>query len=928
MYRLSILVFYLLFLAIPSYAQFEINPDNRDEYIEAAKQLFRENKWEEGKKTVDSGLYKYPKDSDLKELNGRYYLEQNDYEKARYELKKSIEYNHKNLSAKQALVTVEMATERYSSAIAYINEILESMPYDKTLWLKKAEAFRLQGNIVESNRLLKRIHHIYPEDEVLKNNLIDYLYDEFRSKKNTAPIDEVSDLALYIVTEDPQNEDVYIGLINRYLQAGDYENALSYAEKAVYDMPDNITVIKKRNSILAHLNRFQEILSSLKELIAKSKNPAPLQQEYHYYLEEAARYSEKSDHYYNYQMLFERNPRDKAHFNKVYTTAISRSLFDDAIEAIQVAKRAGGETKDLLLKELYLYERMGNQSKVKQLTYQINELYPEDEDVKYQTCVFYYKEAKGLMADRMFEKAMPFLLFIEEHGDEELLKLSLISQYSCLMELNDWDKAMLVINKLIESEPLEVDWRIKKSALLGNQKNYFEALQEYEHGLRLVMEEGDYSKWRLTGYDEQATIYTKALIDSYRFDEAIELIDHWLMVYPESETALRYGYSVSYQMKNKEKVKEYLSHGIEYNPEELFYHLKLAEIYTLEENYDLASSILLPLLERYPYHKEAVATYSDLSFKKAKQLIKENEVEEGLTILNSALIYDADNSDIKYMKGIVFEKQHRVDSAAYYQSFYEPSIIELKDYQRHMKYLEFINKRNEVSFFCHLYRPSDLDIITAVTGVEYMHMKERDVFTGRFYYSGRDNGKGVMGQAEWSHIFNKKFYSMLNASIGDKAFPRFTANVAAYYTFLETWEAELTLGFRSLSDSISNQMFNQQVGVAKEFSFARFTAKFNSVILDKNWHYNISGQGRFYIRDHRNYITAMGSLGSAPDIEVIDTELYQAFDVTNVMVGLGGHFILSKMCSVDATALWYNYKFEDRLYKNMYSLQLKLNIRF
>lgn len=167
---------------------------------------------------------------------------------------------------------------------------------------------------------------------------------------------------------------------------------------------------------------------------------------------------------------------------------------------------------------------------------------------------------------------------------------------------------------------------------------------------------------------------------------------------------------------------------------------------------------------------------------------------------------------------------------------------------------------------------------------------------------------------------------MVNASLGSKVFPKFATNIAAYYTFIPTWEAELTLGFRSLADKM--RMYNQQVGVSKEFDFARFTAKFNSVLLDKNWHYNVSGQARFYVRDHRNYVTAMGGLGSAPDIEVIDIQLYNAFDVTNVMVGLGGHFILSKMCSVDATALWYNYKFEDQLYKNMYSLQLKLNIRF
>lgn len=84
-----------IFFSLSSFAQFEINPDDRDEYIEVAQQLFHENKWEEGKETTDRGLAKYPKDSDLRELNGRYYLHHEEYDEARYELKKALEYNQR-----------------------------------------------------------------------------------------------------------------------------------------------------------------------------------------------------------------------------------------------------------------------------------------------------------------------------------------------------------------------------------------------------------------------------------------------------------------------------------------------------------------------------------------------------------------------------------------------------------------------------------------------------------------------------------------------------------------------------------------------------------------------------------------------------------------------------------------------------------------
>lgn len=569
---------------------------------------------------------------------------------------------------------------------------------------------------------------------------------------------------------------------------------------------------------------------------------------------------------------------------------------------------------------------MGNQSKLKQLTYRINELYPGDEDIKYQLCSLYYREAKDLMADHLFQKALPYLDFIEEHGDEEQQKLALTSQYNCLLEVKYLDEATRVIDQLINLEPEEADWRFKRSHLYGLRENYIQALMEYEAGLQLTKERDEFIEWRLIGYDEQATLYTKALIESYRFDEALELIDHWLETYPKSEAAVRYGYNISYQTKNTERMKTYLLHGSAHYPQELFYQLKLAEIYTSEGNYEQATPLLLPLLERYPYHKEVIAINSQLSFDQAKLWIKESDADKGLDLLNEALAYDADNAELKYMKGVAFEKLHQLDSAAYYQAFYQPSLVELKDYERHTKYLEFVRKKNEVAFFCHLYRFADIDIITSVSGVEYSRMLKKNTYTGRLFYSGRDDGKGIMGQGEWSHKFNSRLYTTLNASIGSKVFPKYGANVTGYYAFLPTWEAELTLGFRKLVDS--KKMYIQQVGASKEFDFARFTAKFNSIILNKNWHYNVFAQSRFYIRDHRNYVTAMASVGSAPEIEVIEKHLYDAFDVTNTMVAVGGHFILSKMCSIDALGQWFHYKAETDLYKNMYSVQLKLNIRF
>lgn len=86
---------------------------------------------------------------------------------------KAIEDNYNNVNAKQLLVDVEENTQNYSSAICYVNELLEVNPYWRGLWRRKIDLYRKQGNDVEADRLLKRINQIYPNDTILRK---DYIY--------------------------------------------------------------------------------------------------------------------------------------------------------------------------------------------------------------------------------------------------------------------------------------------------------------------------------------------------------------------------------------------------------------------------------------------------------------------------------------------------------------------------------------------------------------------------------------------------------------------------------------------------------------------------------------------------------------------------------------------------------------------------------
>src|SRR5690606_14601477 len=110
---------------------------DKDDVVMKINVLYNAGKLQDGKRLTEINLKKYPKDSDLKMLLGKYYVLTKQYDKARFELNKSIQYNPGNVDARHLLVTVETETKRYSSAICFVNELLEVNPYWRGLWRKK-----------------------------------------------------------------------------------------------------------------------------------------------------------------------------------------------------------------------------------------------------------------------------------------------------------------------------------------------------------------------------------------------------------------------------------------------------------------------------------------------------------------------------------------------------------------------------------------------------------------------------------------------------------------------------------------------------------------------------------------------------------------------------------------------------------------------
>lgn len=919
-----VLISFLVFENVT--AQVVIRPDDRDDFAKSAQAQFSKGNWEGGKQITQNGLKKYPKDSDLKMLMGKYYLHLLQYDKARYELVKALEYNPDNVEAKQMLVNVETESGRYSSAICYVNELLQVNPYWKGLWRKKIQLYELQGNSVEAGRLRKRINQIYPNDNDFRK---DYLYNaelDAEKKRKEGRIDEAVALSKDLVLQEPNNKEYYQNIINDYLKAGDERNAQVYIERAIIKFPGDISFINKKIGLLSSQKRYDELLGFLQQQM-KQNNSAALQQQYNYYLQEAANNAKSNEPETLYGKILEKSPGDNDAFNYVFNKNLTNQQYDEALRVLNKYRKVRGNSKILSIKELMVYNRMGNVGKASQLTKKLFAQYPNDKDLQQAYATVMLAEAKTKISEENYSEAITCCNLVKQYGEEDAYKLAQNYLYNIYMTTGDYNNALGILSEYEESETNNADLYVKRATIYMKQEQYTLAVSTYEHAIRIAPEE-QRAKY-IGGYSDMLTLIVKDLNEQFLYDKSILYVKRWLQYDPNNMIALRYAVNLSYIAKDYDEMLRCAQKGNEIYPQDVFFKIKLAEIKIRDpKNYPEVYQSLSADLRQNPYHQDLIKSFVQVSEDYSTLLIKKKELDKAMPVLDTALRYDPKNISLKYLKGLAYEKYHMYDSAFYYQSYYVPVEIEKADFMAHLNYLSSKGYRNEIGVSYLRSRHGDDYTISTISSIEYNRFGPVNSYMVRVNYAGREEGKGVQIQGGWAREWTQRTRTRMDVAWANILFPRWVATLSLYHDFnvFNGIEAELGAGYRRLPGK--DNMANIVVGLTKEMDPFRLNVRFNNFVNDGDWLYSLSANARYYLINPRNFITVLGSVGTSPDVDLIDRQFYNGFSDFNTMVGAGMGYMLTKTVTVGWLGSWYTYKVTDTASKNLYTLYFNLNVAF
>lgn len=917
-----------LFGALPVFGakQNDLIPEHTTRYYyDRASNYQDAEAWDASKREIDAGLKYYPNDPDLRYLNGRYYYyAQGDLHQARYNLIKAIQENDQHYRAKRVLVDVEDDSKHFSSAICYINELLEFQPYDRDLWRRKIALYRKIGQRTEADHALERLARIYPNDSVVRRDLNNRNREQWNRRLQTTSLtDAASDLEKWLDL-DPTNIEYYEELVRVYQKMGDYERAIGAANRGLAHAPGNQNLLKAAASMMAELGNYTRALTFLREHHSTG-------QLYNSLVRQAADDARWRDPYEANGRLYDMTGDSDA-LNYLLNTAITRGYYNDALEYLEEAYKKNSRTPELLIKQYSLEKRFGNEKKQYQLLEELYSKRPSDPEILEDYIAMMIE-----LSNRDIEH--------EQWSDARL----------------HLDKVLSLMSDTAQAWPATVSRQI---SVLGRMNKLEEARELYHNS---VAQAPKYKERFGAAYEEVAAVRLKKLVEDENYDLALKEAESLLEVVEDSEAAMRTCISMAQTLKKDEKFFKYAEIGYQAHPDMPYFIVKKAIALNMQGKPEEALALVRPRNGDDEYiNPQLKNAYVAISEEYAGNLLKAHEPEKCLMVLNSALEYDEGNKDLLYMKGLAYAQLHEWGLAYEYQhKYYNPSNAEQAEWYQQMRYLRYRSYKNhlEASYTSAFYdnRNEQLNSIAhfySLASVTYARLEKNNTYTGQISYKGIDGyvegdyldkgGFGLEFLAQWDHVFNQRWSGMVNASYSTKFFNKVGANVAASYDFGKGWVGTLRAGYRLTAptyelnegDASTAKRYNVFIAtpsVEKDWTRIRTSMGVDLIGMGKGFYYNVGLKGKLFVNeDNISSVGLMAGFGSFPELTFFDQTALSSLSKTNAMVGIEGTYLFTHNFYAGLSGAWNTYyspfKLESgairSLYRNVFSLNLHLNVAF
>ena len=903
-------------------------------YVDQVTNLFSQHRWAKGKELLDESLDLYPNDANLHYLAGRYWWNGKNYDRARYHLVKACQINYHFVDAKTLLVNIEEITGNYSSAICYVNELLEVNPYWKGLWLRKVDLYKKMGNFEEANTLLQRLSQIYPSDASITGDYFDVLESSYQQARLDGDMNAAESALKEIVRITPSDIDYQLSYANILVRQGRTGDALDNLAYAINASPGNVQLVQKATEIMLADGKVSSALALARAQYEEHKTKE-LKNLYDYVLNESARIQDEADPYSMYTRVYKTEHTDES-LQYLLTHSIQKGYYDDALFYIGEARRLRGDSARWYTMEYEVYDRMGRTDSASKVLEAALLKYPNNYDLSLAACRQRLKEAGELMAESAYSQAIPLLEYVRRRSvDPDIRALAVRRLATCYRETNQMDLAVQMLRERLKTDP-EYQVTVDYASLLVKQGKPEAALQALEAS---YVEARDSVSYHALGnaYKETAYTYLRDKLASGAVKGLQGITDMLLMIDDTDYWGLRYS------LRTAEDPLPYALRGIHLYPDDLTFPIKAANELNERNQSERALNILRAYLSDFPADDDLQRVYAGISGQIATKLYKEKNYERAEAVLDSALAVRPTDPEVRYTRGLLYEKQHQWDSAYVYQSKYTPSVLEEGEFKARMNTLRARTLHNSVDAGMDLFRFTDNTHLLGLATIGYSHSWGNDALEARLNYTGRDadydgeekmynsvGGQGLQLQGTWTHDFENIVTMKATSALANAFFPRWTVDVNFAWHLPKDWDLESMVSYRFMRDGSS--MYALHGGGYKTFGHFYAGGRMTIGALHDIFFYNALARFRFYpVEGGRSYIEAQGGAGTAPELTFLNYYYSSGiYSRLNSFVSLTAQWAVTYNLALQLSGTW-NTVYDQRTavtYRNMLMAHVSVAIYF
>ncbi len=275
------------------------------------------------------------------------------------------------------------------------------------------------------------------------------------------------------------------------VRSGNYENSLSYTNRALQVSPNSYEFLKKKIAILEAMSRYPEAIEVSQKLLRLYPASQEAQRLNTYLREEASRYYTKTDPYMEYQAIEDREPGNHFALTNHINIAYGRGLYNDALMWVNKALKQYPNDNEFLLKKIGILEderKYHEASTLAEIIYNNN----PTADNKQNFIELRNLSAKQFINDQEFDSATVAIKSVLYYDPANLLAVNYLA--NAYVQTKQYDSAVQVIDDALVYFPDDQSLLFKKAGVLEAGRRYDEAavisrdlLQRYPDNNRYLM---------------------------------------------------------------------------------------------------------------------------------------------------------------------------------------------------------------------------------------------------------------------------------------------------------------------------------------------------------------------------------------------------------------------------------------------------------